>query len=126
MSQLTFTTQAAPSSITASPATYNLAVDEGTIVGWTLPDGYSDWTASVVHSSNCNGIIALDMYQGKYLLFGAAPGTCTLTIYSPDGTKSTTATVNVTQSAALSRVVDTGPWATRAASNSISCVPASA
>ena len=50
-------------------------MDEGTIVNWTLPDGYSDWTASVVHSSNCNGVIALDMYQGKYLLFGAAPGT---------------------------------------------------
>jgi hypothetical protein len=106
VSQLTFTTQTAPSSITARPATYNLAVDEGTIVDWTLPDDYSDWTASVVHSSNCNGVIALDMYQGKYLLFGAAPGSCTLTIYSPDGTRSTTATVNVSQGSAMSRAVE--------------------
>jgi hypothetical protein len=106
VSPLTFTTQTAPSSITASPATYNLAVDDGTLVGWTLPDGYDDWTASVVQSSNCNGVIALDMYLGKYLLFGAAPGSCTLTIYSPDGTKSATATVNVTQGNALPRVVE--------------------
>ncbi|HKU89680.1 MAG TPA: glycoside hydrolase family 11 protein [Steroidobacteraceae bacterium] len=103
---LTFTTQSAPSSITASPATYNLAVDDGTIVNWTLPSDYSDWTGSVVQSSSCNGVIALDMYQGKYLLFGAAPGSCTLTIYSPDGTKSATATVNVTQGAALPRTVE--------------------
>lgn len=106
VTQLDIVSQPAPSSIVASPASYNLTVDSGSIIGWTLPNDYADWGATVVPTSGCNGKIGLDLYHGKFLVFGQSPGTCTLAIISPDGTKSVNATVNVTQGSALHRVVE--------------------
>ncbi|MEJ0085657.1 MAG: glycoside hydrolase family 11 protein [Pseudomonadota bacterium] len=105
VSQLDIVTLPAPSSITATPATFNLEVGAGSIVDWTLPADYSDWSSTVVPTSGCNGKIGLDLYHGKFLLFGQSPGTCTLAIISPDGTKSVNATVTVTQGSSMMRSV---------------------
>lgn len=114
VTQLDIVTVPAPTSVAADLSTYTMPVNTaeyGNIVGWTCsPGDYSCSDASVVLTSGtsfCKNVTAsVTPYHARYLIGGLSPGTCTLTIISPDGTKSGTATVNVTAGSSMARSLE--------------------
>lgn len=112
VSTLDITTLTPPTSIAFSSNTYNLTVDQTTVLSWTYnPSTYGSTDVSIVPTGSagtfgsCNNI-GLVVLRGQWFMTGLNPGSCTLTIYSQDGTKSGTATVNVTAGSAPSRLVE--------------------
>jgi hypothetical protein len=109
VSVLDMTTLTPPTSIAFSQTTYDITVDQQVIIDWVYsPSDYGSTDVTIVPGtggSTCNNI-SLFSDRGKWFMTGAAVGSCTLTIYSQDGTKSGTATVNVTQGNSALRVVE--------------------
>jgi hypothetical protein len=116
VSQLDIATVAAPTSIAFTQSTYNLNVDQQLFLNWSYsPSSYGSTNVMVVSTSSnkaCNNV-SLWNYRGQWIMSGMSPGTCTLTIVSPDGLKTGTATVTVGAGTAQSRLVETRALGTK-------------
>jgi len=116
VSQLDISTLTAPTSVAVDFSSYSFSVsDEYTnIVGWTCaPDTYNCSDVSVVLTNGTSGTsfcrnatVSVTPYHARWLVGGLNPGTCTFSLISPDGTKSATATLNVSAGTAMSRAVE--------------------
>jgi len=102
------TSMGSPASIGLSQSSYSMNVGDQILLDWTYnPSDYGLTDVVVVSTSSnaaCNAV-GLWSYLGKWIMTGMSTGTCTLTIFSPDGLKSGTATVTVGAGASPMRIL---------------------
>lgn len=111
VTQLNITTMSGPQSIALTQNSYSLNVGQDIILDWSyVPSTYGSTDVLVVSNNNN---VALWYYKGKWLMTGMNPGAATIKIFSPDGTKSDTATVTVSAGTAPFRMVETRALGTK-------------
>jgi hypothetical protein len=91
---LNITTGTPPTSIMFDESAYDLEVGEADILEFLyIPDDYGRTDVMVI--ADDYSVVDIMNYKGMWFLWGNGPGTTTITVFDPTGTKSDTAPVTV-------------------------------